>query len=108
MERAPSAAATRLKAPDPRLTSRACTVADFNGDGREDIAFIAELDLDMGSQQRVEDAPTVWVQLNTEKGWQLETEGLPIVVISDDIEHADVDGDGRTDLVLGSNTADWR
>ena len=98
----------RLTAPDPRLTSRACTVADFNGDGRDDIAFIAELDLDMGSQQRVEGAPTVWVLLNTEDGWQLVEDGLPIVVISDDIEHADIDADGRVDLVLGSNTADWR
>ncbi len=98
----------RLQAPDPRLTARACTVADFNGDGRDDIAFIAELDLDMGSQQRVEDSPTVWVQLNTEDGWRLQTDGLPIRVISDDIESLDVDGDGRVDLVLASNTADWR
>jgi hypothetical protein len=98
----------RLQAPDPRMTSRACTVADFNGDGRDDIAFIAEIDLDMGSQQRVEDSTTVWVQLNTEKGWKLQTAGLPIRLISDDIESSDVDGDGRIDLVVGSNTADWR
>jgi hypothetical protein len=98
----------RLRAPDPRLTSRACTVADFNGDGRDDIAFIAELDLDLGSQERIEGASTVWVQLNTEDGWTLVEDGLPIVLISDDIEHADVDGDGRPDLVLASNTADWR
>lgn len=98
----------RLKAPDPRLTSRACTVADFNGDGRDDIAFIAELDLDMGTQQRIADKSTVWIQLRTDTGWELVTAGLPIVLISDDIEHADVDGDGRTDLVVGSNTADWR
>ena len=98
----------RLKAPDPRLTSRACTVADFNGDGRDDIAFIAELDLDMGTHQRIEDKSTVWIQLNTEDGWKLVTQGLPIVLISDDIESVDVDGDGRVDLVVGSNTADWR
>ena len=98
----------RLQAPDPRLTSRACTVADFNGDGRDDIAFIAELDLDMGTQQRVEDSPTVWVQLNTENGWRLQKDGLPIRLISDDIESVDVDGDGRVDLVVASNTADWR
>jgi hypothetical protein len=98
----------RLQAPDPRLTSRACTVADFNGDGRDDIAFIAEIDLDMGSQERIEDSPTVWVQLNTENGWKLETKGLPIRLISDDIESVDVDRDGRVDLVVASNTADWR
>ena len=98
----------RLQAPDPRLTSRACTVADFNGDGRDDIAFIAELDLDMGSNQLIEDSPTVWVQLNTEQGWRLQKTGFPIRLISDDIESVDVDGDGRIDLVVGSNTADWR
>ncbi len=98
----------RLPNPDPRLTSRACTVADFNGDGRDDIAFIAELDLDMGTQQLVEDSPTVWVVLNTEGGWELQTKGLPSRLISDDIESLDVDGDGRIDLIVGSNTADWR
>jgi hypothetical protein len=98
----------RLEAPDPRMTSRACTVADFDGNGRDDIAFISELDLDLGSQQRIEGSPTVWVLLNTEAGWELVEEGLPIVVIADDIEHADIDADGRLDLVLGSNTADWR
>lgn len=98
----------RLRAPDPRLTSRACTVADFNDDGRDDIAFIAEIDLDMGTQQMVEDSPTVWVQLNTEEGWRLQKKGLPIRLISDDIESVDVDGDGRIDLVVASNTVDWR
>lgn len=98
----------RLQAPDPRLTSRACTVADFNGDGREDIAFIAEIDYDLGGQMRIEDAPTMWVQLRTDDGWAYANDGLPIVLISDDIESMDVDRDGRTDLVVGSNTADWR
>lgn len=98
----------RLTAPDPRLTSRACTVADFNGDGRDDIAFIAELDLDMGSHERIQDKSTVWVQLRTDTGWQLVTDGLPIVLISDDVESVDLDRDGRIDLVVGSNTADWR
>ncbi len=98
----------RLNAPDPRLTSRACTVADFNGDGRDDIAFIAEIDLDMSTQHRIEGKSTVWVQLKTDDGWELVTEGLPILVISDDIESFDVNQDGRPDLVLGSNTADWR
>jgi len=98
----------RLNAPDPRLTSRACTVADFNGDGRDDIAFIAEIDIDMANQQRIEGKSTVWVQLRTDDGWKLSSEGLPIVLISDDIESFDVNQDGRPDLVVGSNSADWR
>lgn len=98
----------RLTGPDPRLTSRACTVADFDGDGRDDIAFISELDIDLGTQEQVEGVPTVWVMRNTEKGWVNDGEGMPIRLISDDIEHLDVDGDGRLDLVVGANTADWR
>jgi len=98
----------RLQAPDPRLTSRACKVGDFNGDGRDDIAFIAEIDYDLGSQMRIEDATTVWVQLKTDTGWTFDNSGLPIVLISDDLEPIDVDQDGRLDLVVGSNTADWR
>jgi len=99
---------TRLAAPDPRLTARGCTVGDFNGDGRDDVAFIAELDIDMSNNQRIAGRSTVWIQLQTEEGFEMVTEGLPIVIISDDIEAFDVDQDGRTDLVLGSNSADWR
>jgi hypothetical protein len=83
-------------------------VADFNGDGREDVAFLAEMDYDMGTNQRIEGAGTVWTALNTPKGWKLEYQGLPQRVIGDNIQAADMDGDGRPDLAMASNATDWR
>ena len=47
------------------------------------LVGIAELDLDMGTQQLIDDSPTVWVVLNTEGGWELQKKGLPIRLISD-------------------------
>jgi hypothetical protein len=98
----------RLPSPDPRISSRAPTVADFDGDGREDVALLAELNFDLGTSQRIEDAPTVWVVLNTAAGWRLVTEGMPNAVIGDNMSSHDVNGDGRLDLVLTSNSANWR
>jgi hypothetical protein len=98
----------RLPSPDPRVTSRAPVVADFNNDGRDDVACLAELDYDLGTSERIEGAPTVWVVLNTDEGWRLEVEGMPSGVIGDNLAAHDVDGDGRTDLVLASNSANFR
>jgi hypothetical protein len=98
----------RLPSPDPRMTSRAVTSADFNGDGRPDLAFIAEIDYDLGDKRPIEGIPTVWVVVNRGDSWQLETEGLPEGIIADVIRSADLNGDGRPDLVLSSNTLDRR
>lgn len=99
----------KLPSPDPRMTSRAVTVADFDGDGRIDVAFEAELDLDMSQNKRLKGTNTVWVVLNAEDGWKLDhTKGLPMYVIGDGITAADVDGDGRPDLTVASNTTAWR
>ena len=100
--------ARKLPNPDPRLTSRAVTVADFNGDGRPDPAFLAELDFDMSSNVQVEDVATAWVVLNLDGTFFVETEGLPEDLIGDNIEAADFDGDGRPDLLLSSNTVHKR
>ncbi len=96
--------ADRLPSPDPRLTSRAVTVADFDGDGRRDLAFISEVDFDLRSSQKIEGADSVWVVFNRDEGWSLNTEGLPKNVIADVIRAADLDGDGRPELVLSTNT----
>ncbi|MFV2074025.1 MAG: FG-GAP repeat domain-containing protein [Thermoanaerobaculales bacterium] len=98
----------RLPSPDPRVSSRAVTAADFNGDGRQDLAFVAEIDYDLQTNARISEAATVWVALNGANSWRLETTGLPQNLIADVIRSADMDGDGRPDLVLSSNAVDWR
>ncbi|MEN8163308.1 MAG: VCBS repeat-containing protein [Acidobacteriota bacterium] len=98
----------KLPSPDPRITSRATTVADFDGDGRLDVAFLAELDLDMSQSKRVKGTPTIWIVKNTESGWRLDPDYPTELVIGDILRSADMDGDGRQDLILASNTSAWR
>jgi hypothetical protein len=98
----------RLPSPDQRISSRAVTADDFNGDGRPDLAFAAEIDFDLTTNAAIEDTPCVWVVLNTENGWVLDTKGLPDRLIADVIHSADMDQDGRPDLVLSSNTSGER
>jgi hypothetical protein len=93
-----------LKSPNPRITSRAVTAADFDGDGRQDLAFVAEVDYDITTNERFEGAATVWALLNRGGSWKLTTGGLPQNLIADNIEAGDVDGDGRPELVLSSNS----
>jgi hypothetical protein len=98
----------RLPAPGASLTARGVAVDDFDGDGRPDVAFVAELDLDLADGTRVERETTVWTVLNTARGWKVHQEGLPVHLISDRIHAADVNADQRPDLVLGSNRMAWR
>ena len=98
----------KLPSPDPRISSRAVAVADFDGDGRDDLAFLAEIDYDLQSSTRLRDRPTAWVVLNTTSGWQVLGEGMPTGVIGDKVVAADFDGDGRPDIVTASNAADYR
>lgn len=98
----------KLPSPDPRVTSRATTVADFDNDGRLDVAFLAELDLDLGQSKRIKGTPTIWIVKNTEDSWKLDTEYPAQYVIGDVLRSADLDGDGRQDLICASNTSAWR
>lgn len=98
----------RLPSPDPRIFSRAVVADDFDGDGRPDLAFIAEIDYDLATSQAIDNAPTVWVLYRRGSTWELVTEGLPRKLIADVIRSADVDGDGRPDLVLSSNSVGER
>jgi hypothetical protein len=96
--------AEMLQSPDPRITSRAVTTADFDGDGRQDIAVAAEIDYDMSDNSKIDGVATTWVHLNRGSSWELSREGLPTNMIADVIRAADHDGDGRHELVLSSNT----
>ena len=97
-----------LPTADGRITSRAVTVNDFNGDGRPDVAFLAEIDYDLQTSLKIQNTPSAWVVLNLEKGWELQTEGMPKGVIGDNIDSGDVDGDSRPDLVFASNNGVFR
>jgi hypothetical protein len=93
-----------LSSPDPRVTSRAVTAADFDGDGRLDLALVAEIDYDIGTNARFEGVDSVWVLFNRGDEWEISTEGLPKGLIADVIRSADLDGDGRPELIISSNT----
>jgi hypothetical protein len=98
----------RLPSPDPRLSSRAVVADDFDGDGRTDLAFVAEIDYDLSTNEPIDDTTTVWVLHRRESPWQVSTKGLPSKLIADVIRSADLDGDGRQDLVLSSNSVGER
>ena len=47
----------RLPLHDPRLSSRAVAVGDFDDDGKNDLAFVAEIDYDMKANEKIEGRP---------------------------------------------------
>jgi hypothetical protein len=98
----------KLPSPDPRVNARAVTAADFDNDGATDLAFMAEVDFDRTTNASIENAATVWILYRKENSWRLWTEGLPTSIISDRIHSADLDRNGRTDLVMASSTNNWR
>jgi hypothetical protein len=98
----------QLPTPDARVTSRAVTTADFDNDGRPDLAFAAEIDYDLRSSAQIDDATTMWVVTLKEDGWKLQTQGLAQNTIADVIRSADIDRDGRIDLLISSNSVGER
>jgi hypothetical protein len=87
---------------NPKMTSRALTVADFDGDGRPDIATYAEVDLDLSTSQRLFFGH-VNIALNTPSGWEANREtGFPVGIQGDWLSAGDVEGNGRMDLLLTS------
>ncbi len=97
-----------LPSPDPRVSSRALTVADFDGDGRPDLGVQAEINYDQATSSRLE-TPTAWVVLNRgDQPWELVTAGLPQRLIGNSVTTVDADRDGRPDLLFGSNSSNFR
>ncbi len=101
--------ARQLPKPDPRRTTRALAAGDLDGDGDVDLVFVAEIGYGLSDKTPL-DAPTVWTVCNQGKGekWEVRSAGLPKHPIADNISLADMNGDGRPDIVLASNLNAWR
>lgn len=100
--------AVRLPKGNQAVTARAVVVADFNKDGRLDVATLAELDVDVGKGQRLESG-LVNVVFNLPGGWILAgSQGLPERGHGDALSAADLDGDGFPELLLTSRQAEQR
>lgn len=93
--------AVRLPELGKGVTARSLTVADFNGDGRPDVAMLAELDIQMGTYEQ-HGSGLVNVVLNLPGGWRATGAGFPAELMGDGLSAGDLDGDGRPDLVLTS------
>ncbi len=86
---------------NPEMSARSLVVADFNGDGRPDIATLAEVDVNVASAKRFNDG-LVNVALNLPGGWKATSDGFPVGIMGDWISAGDVRGSGRPDLLLTS------
>jgi hypothetical protein len=95
----------RLPKVNPTVTSRALTIADFNHDGRPDIALLDELDLDLATDQPLKSG-LVNVVLNLPTGWEAGGEGFPSAIHGDWLTAADLHGTGLPDLLLTSRKQD--
>ena len=85
-------------------TSRAMVVADFNGDGRPDIAQLSELDVDMATGTQV-DKGLIIVDLNLPSGWKASKAAFPPNLYGDHITAGDFNADGKPDILIASHKA---
>jgi len=98
----------KLPSPASDLHSQAVAVADFNGDGWQDLAFLAEVSYDIKTSEPLK-ASTIWILENRGgKGWKIHREGLPPRIMGPALRAADMNGDHRPDLVISSMVSGWR
>jgi len=87
---------------NPAVTSRALTIGDLNGDRRPDIVFLAELDMQMGTNQAISSG-LLTVCLNLGSGWRaVEATGGRRDVYGDQVAVGDFDADGDLDVLIAS------
>ena len=96
-----------LPVANPAATSRSLAVADFNKDGRPDLATLAEVDVEMSSSKPIRSG-LVNVLLNLPEGWRAITSKFPNAISGDWPTTGDLDGDGWPDLVLTSRKSGVR
>lgn len=88
---------------NPKVSSRAIALADFDGDGRQDIAALAELDIDISTNVGHHGA-LLQVLLNQPTGWKaVAVEGSERNLYGDHIATGDFDADGKPDIAVSSN-----
>jgi hypothetical protein len=84
------------------VTSRSLVVADFNGDGRPDLATMDEMDIQMSKGQRLLSG-LINVALNLPTGWKaVGADQFMEGMMGDWLSAADIDRDGKVDLLLTS------
>ena len=85
------------------ISARSLVVADFNLDGRMDVAALAETNLDMGTHERAEKG-LVNILLNLRSGWKLQDQAFAANIQGDWLSTGDIDADGDQDLLLTSTS----
>lgn len=83
------------------VTSRIVEVADFNNDRRPDVISLAEIDLNMQTQEKFRKG-LVNVVLNSPEGWHPVDAAFSADLMGDGLAVGDIDGDKALDIALTS------